>query len=68
MMITGEIEEVIADPIQKGQFAPLSDSLCWAILELTSLGQFLLELICMWILKGDLKILFERLPSFLKER
>ncbi|CAL8114048.1 unnamed protein product [Orchesella dallaii] len=35
----GEIEEVIADPIQKGQFAPLSDSLCWAILELTSLGQ-----------------------------
>ncbi len=64
-MITGEIEEVIADPIQKGQFAPLSDSLCWAILELTSLGQFLLlELICMWILKGDSKILFERLPSF----
>jgi len=39
MMITGEIEEVIADPIQKGQFSPLSDSLCWAILELTSLGQ-----------------------------
>ncbi|ODN01906.1 Storkhead-box protein 1 [Orchesella cincta] len=38
-MCFGEIEEVIADPIQKGQFAPLSDSLCWAILELTSLGQ-----------------------------
>ena len=35
---SGEIEEIIAEPVSQGQFAPLSDSLCWAILELTSSG------------------------------
>ncbi|CAL8114044.1 unnamed protein product [Orchesella dallaii] len=35
----GEIEELIADPIAKSHFVPLSDSLCWAIHELTSSGQ-----------------------------
>lgn len=30
---------MIADPVQQSQFAPLSDSLCWAILEITSLGE-----------------------------
>jgi len=34
----GEIEELIADPIEKSHFIPLSDSLCWAIHELTSSG------------------------------
>lgn len=38
---TGEIEELLADPIQQSQFAPLSDSLCWAILEVTSSGKII---------------------------
>jgi len=39
MITTGEVEELVAEPIGQGQFAPLSDSLCWAILELTSIGE-----------------------------
>lgn len=60
MVITGEIEEVIADPIQKGQFAPLSDSLCWAILELTSLGQ------CAVLLIFSILFSIQKLPFLFK--
>ncbi|CAL8113854.1 unnamed protein product [Orchesella dallaii] len=39
IQLMGEMEELVADPIQQGQFSPLSDSICWSIYELTSSGQ-----------------------------
>ncbi|ODM89359.1 Storkhead-box protein 1 [Orchesella cincta] len=34
-----EVEELVAQPIQQGQFSPLSDSICWSIHSLTSSGE-----------------------------
>lgn len=36
---SGEIEELLADPVEPSNFIPLSDSICWAIHELTGTGK-----------------------------
>ncbi len=39
LIFLGEIEELLADPIEPSNFIPLSDSICWAIHELTGAGK-----------------------------
>lgn len=38
-MIPGDIEDCLVAPVAQGQFTPLPEALCWAILELTSQRQ-----------------------------
>jgi hypothetical protein len=47
----GDVEEMIAEPINQGQFAPLSDSLCWIIQELTGAGMYRRFSLMTWPLK-----------------
>lgn len=37
--VAGDIEDCLVAPVAQGQFTPLSEALCWAILELTSQRQ-----------------------------
>ena len=38
-LISGDIEDCLVAPVSQGQFTPLPEALCWAILELTSQRQ-----------------------------
>lgn len=39
VVIAGDIEDCLVAPVAQGQFTPLPEALCWAILELTSQRQ-----------------------------
>ncbi|CAG7728031.1 unnamed protein product [Allacma fusca] len=72
----GDTEEILCEPIQQSHFSPLSDSLCWTILDMTSRGEeAFVETICLALgqsfpgmVKPSCELVYQTLEKLIRDR